>query len=99
VIRQDKKDKTIFYLTISVKPNAREDKIYYDGEYIWIHTSEAPTKGKANSALISQLAKKIGISKSSIGLIKGHTSRTKVFQVKLAKDSKIDLHTVFKTEN
>ena len=40
-----------------------------------------PDKGRANSAIVELLAKELGISKSSIELISGHTSRNKKFRI------------------
>jgi len=44
-----------------------------------VAVSAAPEKGKANQAIVAVLGKTLGISKSSIALIGGATSRQKRF--------------------
>ncbi len=47
-----------------------------------VHTTTAPTDGKANQAVIALLADHFKIPKSQIKLIRGETSRDKVFEIK-----------------
>lgn len=46
-----------------------------------VHTTTAPTDGKANAAVIAALAKHFGVPKSNIQLLRGETSRDKVFEI------------------
>ena len=42
----------------------------------------APTdRGKANDAVIRLLASRLGVSRSAVRIVRGHTSRSKVVQV------------------
>jgi hypothetical protein len=43
--------------------------------------SAPPVKGKANEELIAFLSKVLDISKSKIGIIRGHTARNKVIAI------------------
>jgi uncharacterized protein (TIGR00251 family) len=45
-----------------------------------VKVTAAPDKGKANTAVIALLAKKLGIAKSTLTLVKGETDRNKTFQ-------------------
>ena len=45
-----------------------------------VKVTAAPDKGKANAAVISLLAEKFGIAKSTLALVKGETDRNKTFQ-------------------
>ena len=45
-----------------------------------VKVTAAPDKGKANKAVISLLAEKIGVAKSTLALVKGETDRNKTFQ-------------------
>jgi uncharacterized protein (TIGR00251 family) len=45
--------------------------------YLKVKVRAVPEKGKANIALINLLAKSLGLPKSSIEVISGHTSRAK----------------------
>lgn len=47
---------------------------------VWVPT--APEKGKANKHVLKLLAKNLGVPPSSIHLLKGHTSSTKLFEIK-----------------
>ena len=46
-----------------------------------VRVTAAPDKGKANAAVISLLAKKLGIAKSRLTLVKGEADRNKTFQI------------------
>lgn len=71
-------------ITAKVKPNARENSIKLVETGIYeVKVSVPPEKGKANRKVIELLAKELKIAKSRIQLIKGDTSREKVFEVDL----------------
>ena len=70
-------------ISVKVKPNAKQEKIEKTGErdfLVWV--KEKPQEGKANQAVIRVLAKYFGVPKSEVILLKGQTSREKVFEVK-----------------
>lgn len=46
-----------------------------------VYLTTAPTKGKANEALISLLSEKLGLNKSKITVIKGEKSNKKVIEI------------------
>lgn len=46
-----------------------------------IRVSAPPVKGKANRELISFLSQALRVSKSSLTIVKGHTSRNKVIAI------------------
>jgi uncharacterized protein len=68
-------------LSVSVKPNARRERLFFDLDILCLHTTAPPTKGKANKEVIKFLASTFEISKSDIHLIRGHTSHTKLFSL------------------
>lgn len=45
-----------------------------------------PEKGKANKALIQLLSKHFGVSKSSITIVRGETSRLKIIEIQGVND-------------
>jgi len=49
--------------------------------YIKVLVSVPPEKGKANQALIKLISKSLGLPKSSIEVISGHTSRIKTLKI------------------
>lgn len=73
-------------LRIKVVPNANANEVIgWEEDYLKIRLRAVPEKGKANKALIAFLADWLKISKSSITLTKGETSRLKVLKIELSK--------------
>ena len=48
---------------------------------VLIRIAAPPVDGKANAALIAFVAKTLGVSKGSVSIIRGETSRNKVIRV------------------
>ncbi len=69
-------------ITVQVQPNASRNRVtrYADG-VLHVRIAAPPVRGKANRELIAFLCKFLGVSKSSISIEKGHTSRRKVIAV------------------
>jgi uncharacterized protein (TIGR00251 family) len=55
--------------------------IDFSEEVLRVRVAAPPVKGKANKELIAFLAQKLGVSKSVLTIIKGHTSRNKVIAI------------------
>ena len=67
---------------VRVIPRARQNSITVDDDgTIRVHTTTAPTDGKANDAVIRALAKYWDVPRSAIRMIRGETSHTKVMSV------------------
>ena len=71
-----------YFVKIKVKTNSKLNKIYQDGDLLRVDINSPPVKGKANNAIIKLFSKTIGIPKSSISIIRGHTSHSKIFLIK-----------------
>ncbi|MBN2238388.1 MAG: DUF167 domain-containing protein [Dehalococcoidales bacterium] len=69
-------------LDIKVHPGAGKNEItgFRDG-VLNIKVTARPEKGKANTALVNYLSSILGISKSSIEIAKGSTSRLKTVAI------------------
>jgi uncharacterized protein (TIGR00251 family) len=69
-------------LRLRIQPNARRNEVigFTDG-VLQVRVSAPPVKGKANNELISFLSQALGVNKSSLSIIKGHTSRNKVIAI------------------
>lgn len=66
---------------VRVIPKARQNDVSLDADgTIRIHTTAAPSDGAANDAVIKMLAKHFDVPKSSIRIIRGHTSRDKIIE-------------------
>ncbi len=74
VIFEDKSNPEHFFITILVKTNSRQNRIFIDEKKLCVEINAPPVKGKANSAIIKLLSKTLNIPKSEINLIKGQTS-------------------------
>lgn len=67
-------------ITVKVKPNARENSIKLIETGIYeVKVSVPPEKGKANERVIELLSKELKTAKSRIILVKGETSKEKIF--------------------
>ena len=69
-------------LRLKVYPNAGRSEVtgFTDG-VLHIRVAAPPVKGKANEELAAFLSQALGLSKSSLNIIKGHTSRNKVMAI------------------
>lgn len=67
---------------VQVQPNASQNKVtrFEDG-VLHLRIAAPPIKGKANRELIKFLSAILGVSKSSITIEKGLTSRRKVVKI------------------
>lgn len=65
------------------KKNSIED-VFLEDDYkvsLKVRTTAPPTDGKANQAIINDLAKYFSVKKSEVEIIRGHTSRQKIIKV------------------
>ena len=69
-------------ISLRVHPNAARNQIigFADGT-LRVRIAAPPVKGKANKELIAFLSQLLGVSKSSIAIVQGHTSRNKVIAI------------------
>ena len=68
-------------IAVRVTPKASRDRIVVEEGQIRIYVTTIPEDGKANAAVQKLLAKALGLPKSRLSLIRGQTSRDKVFRV------------------
>jgi uncharacterized protein (TIGR00251 family) len=70
------------WLIVKVTPNASHNEItgFTDG-VLQVKVAAPPVKGKANKELTDFLSRTLGVSKSSISIVKGHTSHNKVIAI------------------
>ncbi|MCD6320129.1 MAG: YggU family protein [Candidatus Desulfofervidaceae bacterium] len=80
-------------LQVKVQPKAKKDEIVgLEGQALKIKVKAPPEKGKANQACIELLASFLGIPKTRIKLLRGETSRQKVFSLLGLKAAEIKEH-------
>jgi uncharacterized protein YggU (UPF0235/DUF167 family) len=74
------------FLAVRVTPKASRNEVTglytaVDGSVsLSVKVTAAPDKGKANKAVTNLLAKKLGVAKTMLTLVKGATDRNKTFQ-------------------
>jgi uncharacterized protein YggU (UPF0235/DUF167 family) len=64
-----------------VTPRARREEIVRDGAGFRAAVFAPPEDGKANAAVQALLAHALGVAKSRLVLVRGATSREKVFRL------------------
>lgn len=66
-----------------IKPNSKHHEGVLESEngILIIRTKAPATENKANIAAIGLIAKHYGVSKTNVQLVRGHTSKYKVFEV------------------
>ncbi len=69
-------------INVRVHPRGGCDRVEgYRGGALRVRVTAAPEDGKANSAVVSLLAKTLGVAKSNVQIVRGHGSRDKVVAV------------------
>lgn len=69
-------------INVKVKPNSRSnDVVMLDNNLFEVNVSVPPEKGKANKKVIELLAEYFKVPKTSVSLIRGQSSRQKVFEI------------------
>ncbi len=74
-------------ISVQVKPgtHAREEVIASDEGYT-VYTKARAVDGKANEAVVKLLAKHFKVPRSRVKLVRGMTSRHKVFEIDILYD-------------
>ncbi len=72
-------------ISFKISPNASKNEIIKTDEGIKIKITAQPIDNKANKALIEFLSKQCKIPKTSIEIVKGHTSKEKTLLLKTDK--------------
>jgi uncharacterized protein (TIGR00251 family) len=67
---------------VRVFPSARRNEIISSEGILKVYLTERPEKGRANKGLLLALSEHFGVSRSSVKIIRGLSSRNKVIEVK-----------------
>ena len=69
-------------ISVRVHPRASRDRVLWMREgTLRVSVSAPPHDGKANAALLELLAESLGLAKSRLRIVRGHSSRDKVVAV------------------
>ncbi len=70
------------FISVRVSPNSTRNEVVGFNDGVWqVKVSAPPIKGKANKELIAFLSEILGVGRSSLSIIKGHTSRNKLIAI------------------
>lgn len=74
-------------LRIKVKPNSKTDEIIRETDgSLKVKIRAQPVEGKANKYLVEFLAKKLGLSKSQVNLLKGESNSFKTLEIDASEE-------------
>ncbi len=68
-------------LNVRVTPRASRNAIEATPEQLKVRVTAPADGGKANAAVVKQFAKKLGVPKSAITIVRGQTARQKLLSV------------------
>lgn len=74
--------------TVTVQPRSSQDVVVgRHGDTLKIKLTAPPVDGAANKACVAFLAKRLGVAKTRLEIVSGHTSRTKRLLCRCRPDS------------
>jgi len=69
-------------IALHVTPRSVRDEVAgWRGGELWVRVAAPPEAGKANAAAARTLASALGVPKSAVEVVRGHTSRHKQVEV------------------
>ena len=69
-------------LSIKVQPKSSRNSVEVSGDgSVRVRVTAPPDRGRANDAVVKLLSTRLGVSRSAVRIVRGHTSRNKVVQV------------------
>ena len=68
-------------ISVRVTPKASRDRITVEDDQIRVYVTTVPEDGKATAAVQKLLAKALGVAKTRLTLLRGATSRDKLFRI------------------
>ena len=77
-------------ISVHVTPRSARDEVAgWRGGELSVRVTSPPEGGKANAAVCRALAAALGVPKSSVSVVRGHTSRHKLVEVEGLGDEAI----------
>ena len=85
------KEESEVTIEVQVQTKSSRDEIFglQNGRFK-VKVAAPPVDGKANERLIELIARALGVSKSSVKIVKGETSRIKILKIKGVNRDKLD---------
>jgi uncharacterized protein len=70
-------------IEVLAKPRSRESRVGgVQGSAFVVYLNAPPVDGAANAELVATLARALGIAKRDVTIVRGHTARTKLVEVR-----------------
>lgn len=85
-----KETKDGIIVQFKISPNAAKNEVIKTADGIKIKITAQPIDNKANKAVVKFLSKELKIPKTSIEIVKGHTSKEKTLLFKILDEVKIN---------
>jgi len=71
-------------IKVKAKPRSKKEGVKeISKNYFEVRVNQPPEKGRANERIVELLAEYFDIPKSKVRLVKGETSKEKVFEIEL----------------
>ncbi|MCY4530509.1 MAG: DUF167 domain-containing protein [Chloroflexi bacterium] len=70
-----------FTIEVHVQPKASRNRIVVAEGAIKVYVTSVPEKGRANKAVIEEMARHLGVPKRAVSIISGERSRKKLVAV------------------
>jgi hypothetical protein len=78
-------------IRVRLQPRARSEEVAGErGGAIVVRVTEPPVEGRANEALRKLIAKRVGVAKSRVQIVRGAASRDKVVRVQGIEDRELE---------
>lgn len=79
-------------ITVRVTPRSGRELIEAGtGGVLSVRVTSPPDEGKANAAVCRVVAHALGVPKTSVSVVRGHTARVKTLEVEGLTDAEVDL--------
>lgn len=66
---------------VFAKPKSKREGVFLENGLVVCKINAAPTEGKANARLVELLAQALGVGRTKIVLLQGHTSKHKMVEI------------------
>ena len=75
----------IMKVRVLVKIGRKQGLMGWDGERLTVGVDAPPVEGAANTKLIAVLSEALGVSKSLVEIVHGHTARYKTLEIDITE--------------
>lgn len=70
-------------ITAKIHPNSKHrEEVVEGGEFVEVYVKAPAIEGRANARAVELIAKHFGVAKSRVMLVRGATSKFKIFEIR-----------------